>query len=80
MDGRAGLGVIFTVRLCSPPPRGWASSRPLRGRRGLLVGHPLALAVKVSLPRPVVQGSLGDTDCYAGRQYAPLMDMEAPLA
>ncbi|MFB7234956.1 MULTISPECIES: DUF4387 domain-containing protein [Streptomyces] len=42
----------------------------------LLVNHPLALAVKVSLPRPVVQGSLEDTDCYAGQQYAPLMDME----
>ncbi|WP_348538875.1 DUF4387 family protein [Streptomyces atroolivaceus] len=42
----------------------------------LLVNHPLALAVKVSLPRPLVQGELRDTDCYAGQQYAPLMDME----
>ncbi|MER5551002.1 DUF4387 domain-containing protein [Streptomyces sp. NPDC002793] len=42
----------------------------------LLVNHPLALAVKVSLPRPAVQGELRDTDCYAGQQYAPLMDME----
>ncbi|MFE9723365.1 DUF4387 family protein [Streptomyces sp. NPDC005794] len=40
----------------------------------LLVNHPLA--VKVSLPRPAVQGELRDTDCYAGQQYAPLMDME----
>lgn len=37
----------------------------------LLVNHPLALAVKVSLPRPTVQGDLHDSDCYAGQQYAP---------
>ncbi|MEU6986461.1 DUF4387 family protein [Streptomyces sp. NPDC046324] len=42
----------------------------------LLVNHPLALAVKVSLPRPTVQGDRRDTDCYAGQQYAPLLDME----
>lgn len=41
----------------------------------LLVNHPLALAVKVSLPRPETQGSLRDADCYAGQQYAPLMDL-----
>ncbi|MFE6887315.1 DUF4387 domain-containing protein [Streptomyces sp. NPDC057694] len=41
----------------------------------LLVNHPRALAVKVSLPRPDVQGSLRDADCYAGQQYAPLMDL-----
>ncbi|MEU0249989.1 DUF4387 domain-containing protein [Streptomyces sp. NPDC006235] len=41
----------------------------------LLVNHPLALAVKVSLPRPTVQGGLHDSDCYAGQQYAPLMDL-----
>jgi hypothetical protein len=44
----------------------------------LLVNHPLALAVKVSLPRPVVQGDLRDNDCYAGQQYAPLLDMQLP--
>ncbi len=42
----------------------------------LVVNHPLALAVKVSLPRPTVQGDLHDSDCYAGQQYAPLMDMD----
>ncbi|MBP8531831.1 MFS transporter [Streptomyces sp. MK37H] len=34
------------------------------------------LGRKVSLPRPTVQGGPHDTDCYAGQQYAPLMDME----
>ncbi|WP_435532599.1 DUF4387 domain-containing protein [Streptomyces violaceusniger] len=46
----------------------------------LVVNHPLALAVKVSLPRPTVQGDLRDTDCYAGQQYAPLMDMDVTPA
>ncbi|MFJ4716241.1 DUF4387 domain-containing protein [Streptomyces sp. NPDC088785] len=44
----------------------------------LVVHHPGALAVKVSLPRPTVQGDLRDADCYAGQQYAPLMDRELP--
>ncbi|MGW3285265.1 DUF4387 domain-containing protein [Streptomyces sp. NPDC001002] len=44
-----------------------------------VINHPLALAVKVSLPRPTVQGDLHDSDCYAGQQYAPLMDMEIPV-
>jgi hypothetical protein len=35
-----------------------------------------ALAVKASIPRPSVQGDLGDTDNHAGQQYAPLMDIE----
>ncbi|MFC9647169.1 MULTISPECIES: DUF4387 domain-containing protein [unclassified Streptomyces] len=43
-----------------------------------VIAHPLALAVKVSLPRPTVQGSTHDSDCYAGQQYAPLMAMKLP--
>jgi hypothetical protein len=35
-----------------------------------------ALAVKASIPRPVFQGDLGDSDNHAGQQYAPLMDIE----
>ncbi|WP_079174643.1 DUF4387 family protein [Streptomyces mirabilis] len=38
-----------------------------------MVNHPRALAVKVSLPRPSVQGDQHDSDCYADQQYAPLM-------
>ncbi|MFC9328846.1 DUF4387 domain-containing protein [Kitasatospora sp. NPDC057015] len=48
--------------------------------RILVVNHRHALAVKVSLPRPTVQGDLHDSDCYAGQQYAPLMDMELPAS
>ena len=35
-----------------------------------------ALAIKVSIPRPVFQGDVGDTDGHGGQQYAPLMDIE----
>jgi hypothetical protein len=31
-------------------------------------------AIKVSVPRPVVQGSLHDTDLHAGQQYIPLLN------
>jgi hypothetical protein len=36
--------------------------------------HEAALAIKVSMPRPVVQGSLADADCYGGQQYALVLD------
>lgn len=35
-----------------------------------------ALAVKVSMPRPIFQGDLGDADGHGGQQYAPLLDIE----
>jgi hypothetical protein len=44
----------------------------------LLVHHDRAQAVKVSLPRPVRQGDLQDSDTYGGQQYAPLVDLEIP--
>lgn len=44
----------------------------------LVVAHERALAIKVSLPRPTIQGSLRDADSYAGQQYAPLMSIEVP--
>jgi hypothetical protein len=39
---------------------------------------PLLGAIKVSLPRPVVQGSVGDRDMHAGQQYVPLLDLPVP--
>jgi len=36
--------------------------------------HDAALAIKVTIPRPVVQGSLDDADCYGGQQYALVLD------
>jgi hypothetical protein len=32
-------------------------------------------AIKISLPRPTVQGSIGDRDMHAGQQYVPLLDL-----
>lgn len=37
-----------------------------------------ALAIKASIPRPVFQGDLQDSDMHGGQQYAPLEDIEIP--
>ncbi len=37
-----------------------------------------ALAIKASVPRPVTQGDVGDTDGHGGQQYAPLMAIDIP--
>jgi hypothetical protein len=44
--------------------------------RILIVHHDRAQAIKVSMPRPVRQGDLADSDSYGGQQYAPLVDLE----
>ncbi len=35
-----------------------------------------ALAIKASIPRPIFQGDLLDSDMHGGQQYAPLIDIE----
>jgi hypothetical protein len=35
-----------------------------------------AHAFKFSIPRPIVQGNLGDGDMHGGQQFIPLMDIE----
>ena len=37
-----------------------------------------ARAFKFSIPRPIVQGNLGDGDMHGGQQFIPLMDIEVP--
>ena len=37
-----------------------------------------ALAIKASIPRPTIQGDIGDADGHGGQQYIPLMDIEVP--
>lgn len=32
-------------------------------------------AIKISFPRPAVQGSLSDRDMHAGQQYVPVLDI-----
>ncbi len=44
----------------------------------LLVHHDAARAIKVSIPRPVVQGDLDDADCYGGQQFGPLVELAVP--
>ena len=36
------------------------------------------LAVKISIPRPRVQGSVGDPDIHGGQQFVPLLDLQVP--
>ncbi len=44
----------------------------------LLFTHDAARAIKITIPRPVSCGDIGDPDVFAGQQYAPLMDIEIP--
>ena len=39
-----------------------------------------ALAIKASIPRPITQGDVADSDGHGGQQYALLMDIEIPAA
>ncbi|MFQ5896405.1 MAG: DUF4387 domain-containing protein [Nitrospinota bacterium] len=44
----------------------------------LLVNHDAALAIKVSIPRPIFSGDLEDSDTFGGQQYGPLVEFEVP--
>lgn len=44
----------------------------------LLKAHPNALAVKVTIPRPEIQGSANDLDCYGGQQHALILKLDIP--
>jgi Domain of unknown function (DUF4387) len=35
-----------------------------------------ALAVKITIPRDIVSGDVGDRDVYGAQQHAPLLDIE----
>jgi hypothetical protein len=43
-----------------------------------VVAYAPALAVKITLPRDVISGDLGDRDVYGAQQHAPLLDIEVP--
>lgn len=36
------------------------------------------LAFKFTIKRPVIQGSVGDSDIYGAQQHAPLLDLPVP--
>jgi Domain of unknown function (DUF4387) len=44
----------------------------------LFFEHDAARAIKISIPRPYVQGSREDGDAYGGQQHAPLVDLDIP--
>jgi hypothetical protein len=44
----------------------------------IVVNHDVALAIKVSFPRPQSSGSKYDSDVYGGQQYAPLLGLTVP--
>ncbi|MDT7951590.1 MAG: DUF4387 family protein [Acetobacteraceae bacterium] len=37
-----------------------------------------ARAIKVSIPRPAIQGDRDNGDLYGGQQHAPLVTLEMP--
>ncbi|MDC1407575.1 DUF4387 domain-containing protein [Candidatus Puniceispirillum sp.] len=37
---------------------------------------PMISTIKISFPRAVSQGDLGDSDNHGGQQYAPILDLE----
>ena len=39
-----------------------------------------ALAIKFSIPRLIASGDLGDSDCFGGQQYAPLLEIDVPVS
>jgi hypothetical protein len=44
----------------------------------LFFEHDAARAIKISIPRPYIQGDLEDGDTYGGQQHAPLVDLQVP--
>ncbi|MBN8958480.1 MAG: DUF4387 domain-containing protein [Rhizobiales bacterium] len=44
----------------------------------LFFAHDTAKAIKISIPRPYVQGDRDDGDAYGGQQHAPLVEIEVP--
>lgn len=44
----------------------------------LFFEHDAARAIKISIPRPAVQGDRDDGDMYGGQQHAPLVDLVVP--
>jgi hypothetical protein len=41
-----------------------------------LYHHKPALAIKITIPRPHIQSSLNDPDCYGGQQHSLLLDLQ----
>jgi len=40
-----------------------------------IIAFPPAWAVKITMPRRIVSGDVGDTDIYGAQQHAPLLEL-----
>jgi hypothetical protein len=43
-----------------------------------VINYDAAIAIKITIPRPVISGDIDDTDVFGGQQYGPLVDLEIP--
>jgi len=44
----------------------------------LFVEYDEGYAFKATIPRPIVQGDIGDGDIYGGQHHGPLLEIEIP--
>lgn len=44
----------------------------------IFVHHDAARAIKISIPRPIFQSEIEDSDTYGGQQYGPLVEIDVP--
>ena len=73
-DDRSGYEAA--VRSPALTPERIAAAYGVSARDVSLMPVPVALAIKISLPRPIVAGSPGDRDVYGAQQHRPLLDLE----
>ena len=59
-------------------PRKFAALYNVSDNEVAVIPFDVALAIKITLPRAIPAGSLGDSDVYGAQQHAPLMDIEIP--
>lgn len=79
------LDIIFSTKLAFDQVKGSnaLSARVISRLYGIDSGAPIkvipfepACAIKVTFPRRVASGSLGDTDIYGAQQHAPLLTLK----
>ena len=73
-DDRAGYEAA--VRSPGLTPERIAAAYGVAAADVSLMPVPVALAIKISLPRPIVAGSPGDRDVYGAQQHRPLLGLE----
>jgi hypothetical protein len=44
----------------------------------VIIGYTPALAIKITIPRPVISGGIAERDFDGVQQFAPLLDIEIP--